>query len=143
MAKEKALKQTFTPREGRKRTMTQIHRQAQVFEMSVFGDKTYREIAQELGISAVTVVSDMKAEAELRAAGLAQMRGSEQARHLALVERHFIESMALKSIPGTGALGAAAKSLEMRAKVLGLDAPTKIDIGIAGLLEALEADLPE
>ena len=124
-------------RATRARTPKQLERQAQVFRMNVMERKTVREIAKELDISQETVISDIRAEAQLRADERAQLREADMAIQVELTERLLDDSMRLADKPGTGALGAAAKAIEMRSKLLGLDAPTKIDAGLDAIMDAL------
>jgi hypothetical protein len=98
---------------------------------------TVRQVAAKLKISQDTVIADEKAELERRADEIEGRRDVELAAHLSLVDDLYLESMKRKGTPGTGALGAAAKALEMRSKLLGLDAPTKVEIGIQQLVDAL------
>lgn len=130
------------PRAGKtngkgRRTAMQLSRQEQVFKLRVIDRLTVRQTAAKLGISLETVIADEKAELELKAAEIDDRRAVEQAAHLALVDDLYKQSMARKGTPGTGALGAAAKALEMRAKILGLDAPTKVELGVQALVDAL------
>ena len=99
---------------------------------------TVRQIAAKLKIDPGTVITDLRAEEQLRADETAEQRETMLARQLAVVDDLYRKSMAKAGKPGTGALAAAAKALEMRARLLGLDAPTKVDVGLDKLLEALE-----
>lgn len=123
---------------ARRRTAIQLERQEKVFALRVIERKTVREVAAELSISQETVISDERCELERRSAEIEERRETEKAAHLALIDNLYRESMASKGLPGTGALGAAAKAIEMRAKILGLDAPTKIDHGLQELVNALD-----
>lgn len=121
-----------------RRTALQLDRQEQVFRMRVIERMTVRQVAAELKISQQTVIDDERAELQRRADEIENRREVEKAAHLALIDDLYLESMNAKDAPGTGALGAAAKAIEMRAKILGLDAPTKIDIGVQTLVDALD-----
>jgi hypothetical protein len=125
------------PSKGRRRTALQLSRQEQVFELSVLQGKTIRQISAQLEITQETVIKDLRAEEARRSEELAAQRENAQARHLGMIDHLFERSMDLRGIPGTGALGAAAKAVEMRAKILGLDAPTKVDLGVQALWDAL------
>lgn len=105
--------------------------------MSVVDGKTYREIAKELAISLETVVSDIRYEAQLRAEERSELREADLAVQLAMTERVYQKSMDLADRPGVGALPTAAKAAEMRSKLLGLDAPVKVDLGVEKLIDAL------
>lgn len=118
--------------------MKRLLRQEEVFKKRILERKTVREVAAEMDLSLQTVVDDCKAELERRAQELEERRELEKAAQVALVEDLYLTSVAMRGVPGSGALGAAGKALEMRAKLLGLDAPTKIDIGLQGLVTALD-----
>lgn len=122
----------------RVRTPQQLERQEKVFELSVLSGNTHRQIAVILHIDKMTVASDIRAESERRAGEIAERRETEQAQHVARLDDFYQQSMALRAAAGTGALGAAGKALEMRAKILGLDAPTRVEIGVQSLLDALD-----
>lgn len=122
----------------RARTALQLERQEKIFVLNVIGGKSHREIAALLKIDKKTVASDIKAEAKRRAGEIAERRETEQAMHLARVDGFYFRSMELAMVAGSGALGAAGKALEMRAKILGLDAPTKVELGLQTLLDALD-----
>jgi len=141
----------------RTRTPYQIQRQGRVFELSLRGWSA-REIAAELNIDKDTVCADLVFEQELRAEELGSRRETEKARSVAVYERVIRKALERAETAGaildaiaSGAdmkltdryLETVTKARERIDKVLGVDAPTKVDIGIAGLLEALEADLPE
>ncbi len=126
---------------ARPRTPQQLQRQERVFERSVIDGKTVRFIAKEMGIAQDTVIEDIRQESQRRADELAANRETEQARHLSKIEDLYRRSLQLATTPGTGAMGAASKALEMRAKILGLDAPTRVEVGVAALLDAI--DVPE
>ena len=136
--KAKAKASRTAPSTARKRNLVQLARQEKAFELVVLAGKTIRQAAAEIGCNPETVLSDLKHEASRREAELGDLRESEKARHLAMVEDLYQKSLTLAAMPGTGAIGAAAKALEMRAKLLGLDAPTKVDLGLQTLVEALK-----
>jgi DNA-binding CsgD family transcriptional regulator len=121
----------------RSRTAPQLSRQEQVFKLRVIDRMTVRQVAEKLNISLETVLADERAELERRAEEIEERREVETAAHLALVDDLYRQAMSRKGTPGTGALGAAAKALEMRAKLLGLDAPTRVEVGVSQLIEAL------
>ena len=121
-----------------RRTPKQLERQERCFEMHIVEGKTCRQIGAELHIDADTAARDINAESLRRASEIAARREVEQAQHIARIDDLYRKSIALSSAAGTGALGAAGKALEMRAKILGLDAPTKIDVGLSTLLDALD-----
>lgn len=134
--------QTSTTRIGNgktRRTAQQLSRQEQVFKLRVLERMTVRQVAAKLKIAPETVTKDERAELELRASEIEDRRATEKAAHLAIIDDLYLQSMKRKGTPGTGALGAAAKAVEMRAKILGLDAPTKVDVGLQKLVDALNA----
>lgn len=125
-----------------KRSPRQLERQRMCFELCVIEGLTHAEAALKLGINRKTVDRDVQVEAELRADELADRRETEKVMHLARLDDLYREALLLKDAPGLGALAVCEKVLAQRAKVLGLDAPTKIEIGIQGLLAALDVDVP-
>jgi hypothetical protein len=122
---------------GKERTAQQLERQERVFELRVIERMTVRQVAAAMKIDQKTVIADERAELQRRADEIAGRREVEQAAHMAMIDNLLQTSRRNASIPGTGALGAQAKALEMRAKLLGLDAPTKVDVGMEKILEAI------
>lgn len=122
---------------ARGRSAAQLDRQERAFALSVLDGKTYRVIAGLLGCDKDTVTRDIRAELTRRADEIADRRELEQAQHLALIEDLYQKAMAASSTPGTGAFSSAGKALEMRAKLLGLDAPARPDVALQTLVEAL------
>lgn len=140
-----------------RRTPQQLERQERVYLLNVVKGMTIRAIAAELGICANTVVADIKCEADRRAAELAERRETERAASVA-----FYDDIAARALKKSDqydtlvdqalanpelaarvtdrALDAALQARTRRDKILGLDAPTKVDIGIQSLLDALEGD---
>jgi hypothetical protein len=124
----------------RTRTPIQLERQLKVFNLHIEG-KTHREIMKILGIADTgTIVNDIRQEAELRAAERSEMREADQAAHLARIDELIASCRNRFDKQGTSALPTAAKALEMRAKILGLDAPLKVDMGMAELVKAIIAE---
>jgi len=119
------------------RTPMQIERQERVFKLSVLERRTVRQIAAIEKIDPKTVLSDLKQEAARRAEERAATREQDIEIHLALIDDLREQALAAKGIPGTGAFGAASKAIEMRGKILGLEAPLKVDAGLADVLKAL------
>jgi hypothetical protein len=131
-------------RPSRARTSKQLERQEKVFNLSVLEDKSYREISAELGIAMQTVVDDMRHEALRRADEIAARRDTELARGIAFYDRAVKKGMQLaeKSTeafmqPLARGLDSAIKARERIDKLLGLDAPTRVDVAVQGLVEAL------
>jgi hypothetical protein len=129
------------PQKGsaRARSAKQLERQERAFALSLDG-LTHREIAAALSIDKKTAARDIAAEAQRRADELGDRRETEQAIHLARLDRLYRRAEALERVPGIGALATCAKILEQRARLLGLDAPTKLDSAMDGLLRALDVD---
>lgn len=133
----------------RTRTPQQLERQEKAFHYSVVDGKTYREIALLLGCDKDTVTKDIRAEQERRSEEIAERREVEKARAVAFYERVIGKAMVKSDIldgllltPGSKvndhSLEAAIKARERIDKVLGIDAPTKIDLGVQTLLDALD-----
>jgi hypothetical protein len=101
---------------------------------------THRAIAAAMGIDKKTVARDLQAEAQRRADEVGDRRETEQALHLARIDSLYFKALAFAAVPGSGSLATCAKLLEQRARVLGLDAPTKLDTALDGLLRALDTD---
>lgn len=120
------------------RTPQQLERQERVFTLNVLEGKTIRQIAAIEKIDTKTVLKDIRAEAARRAEERSATREHDLEVHLAKLDDLALKALQDRLMPGTGAYGAVAKALEMRAKLLGLDAPTKIDVGIKTFLDALE-----
>lgn len=131
-----------TPENVYNRSAKLLNRQERAFELSVIEGMSVPQIARTLGVSEFTVRSDMRAEEVIRIAESEETRSAEQIRQLMLVQDVIKEARASRNRPGTGAFSAMTKGIEMRAKLLGLDAPTKIELGVAQLLEAISI-LPE
>jgi hypothetical protein len=110
-----------------------------VFELHIQG-QTFREIQKALNIGhRKTITEDILAERDLRAEERAAVREADQAEQLARIDDLIKEARARYDKQGTGSLGAAAKALEMRSKLLGLDAAMKLDVGLDAVVEALIA----
>ena len=144
-------------RRARERTAQQLERQENVFRMSVVQMKTTREIAKELSISQQTVTSDIRHEAARRADEIKERRAEELARsvsvyqnvqRLALNKGQRYDKVVEKMLDGGGEKGGRASvtdrtldsiisAQERIDKLLGLDAPTKVEVGLSALLDAL------
>ncbi len=157
MAK-KAAEQSRAPR-TRPRTPRQLKRQEDVFLANVIEGKTVRALAAQFKISQETVISDIRHEEQRRADENASRRETDKARSIAFYER--VGSRALKRAEVSDEIlvqirdgaecekkvndrsfEAAIKARERIDKLLGLDAPTKVDLAVQGLVEALTA-IPE
>jgi DNA-binding MarR family transcriptional regulator len=111
--------------------------QEQAFYLSVEG-KTCREIAKILNIDKTTASKYIRAEEQIRAEELAERRESEKARRIARLQQLSKLAESKSDVPGSGALGACGKFEEMINRILGVDAPTKIDVGLKDLLNAFD-----
>ncbi len=131
-----------TPENVYNRSAKLLNRQERAFELSVIEGMSVPQIARTLGVSEFTVRSDIRAEEVIRIAESEETRSAEQVRQLILVQDVINEARASRNRPGTGAFSAMTKGIEMRAKLLGLDAPTKVELGVSQLLEAISI-LPE
>lgn len=119
--------------------------QEQAFLLNVVGGKSCREIAAILGIGKNTASQYIRAESERRAAEIAADRKKLQADSVAFYDEIAAKGVALAEKadgafmqPLIKGLDSALKARERRDKILGLDAPTKIDLGLKDLLQAFE-----
>lgn len=127
----------------RARTAKQLDRQEKAFVLSVVDGLSTRAIAKQLRVDRKTVQSDVRFEAERRAEEIEQRRATEQAMQVTRLDHLFRRGMELAKTPGAGGLSAAAKSLEMRARLLGLDRVDKKDDVMDKLLQALDGNYDE
>lgn len=149
MARPKPIDRTNPPVQigtaVRARTAQQLARQERVFELSVLEGKTYREIMAELGIASDTLVDDMRYEEARRADELAARRETALARSVAFydtVKKKALNRADNPLMPGdSGRYADALKAQERIDKLQGLDAPTRVDVGVVGLLAAI-TELP-
>lgn len=129
----------------RTRTSGQLHAveraqlQEKAFYLSVEG-KTCRQIGEILGINKTTASEYIRAEEALRAEELGAQREAEKARRIARLQHLSKLAEESRSIPGSGAFGACGKFEEMINRILGVDAPTKIDLGLETLFSAFDND---
>lgn len=133
---------------SRARTPAQLERQTKAYEMSIDG-MSHRAIADKLNVDRKTVAADIHAEATRRADEIAKRREVEKARSVSTYER-VIQRAVKKSdmydeialTPGSKVtdrtLEAIIHARERIDKVLGIDAPTKVEIGVESLLKALD-----
>lgn len=139
---------------ARTRTAKQLARQERVFALSVLYDRSVRAISVEIGIAQSTVITDIRREQERRSVELGERREIEKVRAVAFYEgvigRAIRKSDANDELIARAiadrtydlrmndrALESAIKARERIDKLLGLDAPTKIDLGLQTLLDAL------
>lgn len=135
----------------RARTPAQLERQEKAYALHIEG-LTYREIAEALKCDKDTVTRDIHAEWERRSSEIEERREFEKARAVNFYERVIGRAMKKSELYDTllseraGAkvtdhtLDSAIKARERIDKILGIDAPTKIDLGLEKLVQALEAD---
>lgn len=127
----------------REKTPAQKTLQEQAFYLHIEG-QTVREIGAELGINYKTAARYVREEERLRAKEFEENREAERARRVARWQQISRQCDTYVSVPGSGALGAKAKAEENIDKILGVAAPTKIDLGIQGLVDALKCgDVPQ
>jgi transposase len=139
----------------RRRTAAQLERQEKHFNMSVLDGLTYREIKAKTGASLETIVADIREEALRRADELGDRRESEKARSVAFYESIKVKALRKselndkileKILAGEGgkvsdrSLEAALKAQERIDKIQGVDAPTKVDLGLQQLIDAINSD---
>ena len=148
-AAKKSQSKAEHPRK-RGRTPAQLDRQSEIFDMSVCELLSYRQIIaafKERGesLSMDTVVADIRHEEQRRADELGARRETEKARSVAFYESVQREGMRLAKKsddafmqPLARGLDSAVKARERIDKILGLDAPTKVELGIQSLLESLD-----
>lgn len=137
-----------------RRSPQQLERQAKVFEYHVVEANTVRATAKQFSITTDTVISDVRYEAARRSDELAAKREHEKA--VAVEFYSGIIRRALKrakvsddildkilSDPFFDAkisdrsLQDALNARERIDKIIGLDAPTKVDLGLQQLIDAL------
>jgi len=118
--------------------------QEQAFLLNVIHGKTCREIGKELGIDKDTASKYIRDEEKRRGQELSDARDAHTARAVA-----FYSAVATKGIklaekaeeafmqPLARGLDSAIHARERIDKLLGLDAPTKVDVGLQKLVDAL------
>jgi predicted transcriptional regulator len=121
-----------------------LHEQA--FMLNVVHGKTCRQIAELLGINKETASIYIREESKRRTASLDAERDSQTARAVAFYDnvaaigielaQKSHEPFMQQLIKG---LDTAVKARERKDKLLGLDAPTKIEVGLEDLLKAVSA----
>lgn len=110
-----------------------VKRQGLAFEFRIAG-LSYRAIGAKLGVSHETIRQDVESELQRQADANAEKAGIHRELELERLDKyirvldHWIES------GNIGAVGMAVRVMERRAKMLGLDAPTKVDANVKGTL---------
>ena len=137
---------TSAPGKGDRTDERRRSLQEQAFYLNVVEGKTCREIGDILKITKDSASRYIRAEAERRSSEIAADRERLKAESVA-----FYDEMAALGVelakksegafmqPLIKGLDSALKARERRDKILGLDAPTKVDIGLEGLVNALTA----
>jgi transposase len=132
-----------------RRTAAQLDRQEKVFDRNVMFGRTIRQLAAEFGISPETVISDLRHEEQRRSKENAARRSADLARSLSFYDGVIAIAQEKSKLYDTllgerdGAkisdhtLDAMLKARERQDKLLGLEAPTKVDLGIQALLAAI------
>ncbi len=124
------------------RTPAQLERQERVFALSVMHGQTVRQIAKLLKIDLGTVLRDIRAEEARRSEELGERREGEKARAVAFYEGVADKALRIAAnpkMPGdSGRLTDALKARERIDKIIGLDAPVQMEVGIAAFLDALK-----
>jgi predicted DNA-binding protein YlxM (UPF0122 family) len=133
----KRSRTTSTNIEKSNRSPYKLLRQEKVFQLHALEGLSNDEIAAKLGVHRDTVASDLKAEQELRMTELELTRDAQLVNQLMLVQRVINSSYEDRKNKGTGAYAAHTEALKQRAKLLGLDAAVKIDLGFATILDAI------
>lgn len=138
----------------RARTPAQLKRQESAFMLSVTKVKSVREIGAELGVDKDTITSDLRHEQERRAEELGERREAEQVRAISFYEGIIAAAMAksdrLDALLAAGKGGFSDRSLDVAIaarsridKLLGLEAPTRVDTSIEMLVAALHEGRPD
>lgn len=150
-----------------KRTLYQEARMEEMFMLHLQG-YTYRQLGEKFGCSSATICNDLRREEAKRAAELGERREHETARAVATYEDIYrralvksemydkivsqaIEPMSPEELLASAkqqsrvtdhALEAALKARERIDKILGIDSPTKVEVGVQALLDALDGKAP-
>ncbi len=122
--------------------------------LSVTKGKSVREIGAELGVDKDTITSDLRHEQERRAEELGERREGEKVRAVTFYESIIGRAMAQSdrndALLAAGKGGFSDRSLDVAIaarsridKLLGLDAPTRVDTGLEMLVAALDEGRPD
>jgi uncharacterized protein YerC len=111
----------------RAKALSAVERRAQIFEYVKAGS-SYRDIGRKFGVSHVTIARDVRRT--LQALHRTAIHDLDLYRQIELVRLdQLLQGIWLDAVAGNpGAVTLALRILERRARLLGLDAPTKIDI---------------
>lgn len=113
-----------------------------MLELRIEG-RSYREIGKALDVNASTVCKDLAAERVQNEALRAEAREDERALDLARLDTaiHGLTKAVKKGNPK--AVISYIRCLDRRAKLLGLDAPTKLAGPTGGALEVVQLYMPD
>lgn len=124
--------------------------QEEVFTLSIEG-WTVRQISEKTGLSLKTVISYRKAESQRRAQENAERREHDRDEALAfydsvikraIAKSEMYDALLSGEVPAKvtdHTLDAMIKARERKDKILGLDTPVKVDVGLDAFLDALFA----
>lgn len=117
-------------------------RRLRVLELRI-GGRSYREIGRALGVNASTVCKDLAAERVQNEALRAEAREDERALDLARLDTAIqgLTKAVKKGIPK--AVISYIRCLDRRAKLLGLDAPTRLAGPTGGPIEVVQLYMPD
>ncbi len=131
-----------------RRTPQQLERQERVWKLSVLEFKTIRAIAAEVKIAQETVISDLRYEFARVEAETERRRANEQAISIATYQGIAVDAIRkgemYDGIAGAGGkvvdhtLDARLKARERLDKILGIESPTRVDLTMQTLIDALE-----
>jgi hypothetical protein len=134
----------MTPAQNRlSQTRTMIERRREVGRLRASGLRDQREIARRLEVGQATISRDFAAlDQEYRAAALADII-TEKGRDLDRVET-LIAAIWGEALGGAvGVIDRVIDLMQLRAKILGLEAPTKIDLRLEMIALGRAAGLEE
>jgi orotate phosphoribosyltransferase-like protein len=115
-------------------------RRVKAFELRKKGNN-YREIAKELGVSPATIVLDVKAVLNQLAKEQQKEAADYKALELDRLETLQIKMWELAEKGDHGAVDRVLRIMERRARLLGLDAPTKTEISGEALKAYINIDM--
>lgn len=111
-----------------------VKRQGMAFDFRIAGF-SYRSIGEKLGVSHETVRQDVERELQRQADANTSKAGIQRELELERLDKYIRVLDNWIEAGNIGAVGMAVKVMERRAKLLGLDAPTKVDTKITGTLK--------
>ena len=128
----------------RARTPAQLERQEKAYHASVVLQMSHRAIAKELKVDKDTIADDIRHESRARVEANAANREYNQANALAMLAEVIRRALRRDSRGQVGdrSLDTIVRAQEQIHKLLGLDAPTKVEVGIQDFLKAFEVPAP-